>query len=318
MRPDKTITLNPAQLKEAINSLQGRGIIELSISKQETAPNQKPIFIRSGSVFQQLRAWLSSKSTRATKAEQVCSHLQSALRNMPGQEQLLKNVRDQIMEEGRLTGEFLALNLKALKEGRVLVPKADKPFLLPVNGQQVRILSGVPTEIASERCVVGYDTAEELLTATESMRGDLQQLAKLQSWSVGDHANGGSPILEFSSTVSRAKTIASCPPLDKSSTKDRTPREMFDLIQNAIGKATGRIVIEPQPDRFELGEPAFSDTGLQAQILAALQTKSHAQKSDQDRVIAFVSPDLELLKRIESLHAQMMREWKSASSSDAR
>ncbi len=264
MRLDKAVVLDRSQLKEAIDSLQGCGIIELLISKQETVPDQKPIFIRSGGIFQQLRAWLSGESARKTKADQICNQLQLTFRNLPGHDSLLQNVRKQSMKQGHLTGDFLAINLKSMQEGRVAVAKADVPFLLPEQGQQVRILSGRPTEFESERCIVGYDTAEEVLGANmkNSSFREQEKLSSLQVWSVGSHANGGPMIHEFSAKLSLAKTIASCPPLDKSSTEVRTPREMSELIRNAIGDATGRIVIEPQPDRVVIGMPAFSNAGL--------------------------------------------------------
>lgn len=119
------LILNRANMAEVINNLKGRGGIELSVSKKEIVKGQKPVFIRSGGVLQNLRVRLSNESARQAKADHVCSQLKSVLRNMPGQDALLQNVRAQIIKEGRLTGKFLALNLQALQDGGVLVPKAD-------------------------------------------------------------------------------------------------------------------------------------------------------------------------------------------------
>ncbi len=306
MGRDTAIVLNKSNYAGIADSLKGRGIVELSATQQETGSGQKALFIRPGGILQMLRAWFSGAKERQQRADQLCGRLDAVLDKVPGKDMLLQNVRAQIIKEGRLTGEFLALNLKALHEGGVVMHKDLKPFAMPAHGQQVRILSGRPTEIASDRCIVEYGTASDLLgaAAPASMRREQQQLSKLQVWSVGDHANGGSPVHEFSSAASRAQTIASCPPFNETS-EDRNPQEMFNLIRAAIGDATGTIVIEPQPDTIRAGKPVCSDEGLAGQVRAALERKSDAQEQGLDRVIAFVSPDMALLKRIEGVHADL-------------
>ncbi len=310
---DTTVVLNSTNYAALADSLKGRGIVDLS-TMRDVGSGQKALFVRPGGVFQMLRAWFSGAGERQKQADQVCGRLGAVFDKVPGKESLLQNVRAQIIKEGRLTGEFLALNLKALHEGGVVTQKDVKPYALPTHGQQVRILSGRPTEIDADRCIVGYGTARDLLgaAASASMRREQSLLSKLQVWSVGDHANGGSPVHEFSSKASRAKIIASCPPFNETSAEDRTTQEMFDLTRTAIGDAIGVIVVEPQPDTIRGGKPVCSDAGLTAQIRAALERKADAQQQGLDRVITFVSPDNALLKRIEALHADLAGEQADA------
>ncbi len=310
MGRDTAITLSSTNLADIADRLKGRGIVELSPTQKEVSSGQKALFIRPGGVLQMLRAWFSGKSERNKQADRVCDRLGAVLDKVPGKERLLQNVRAQIMKEGRLTGEFLALNLKALHEGGVLKPKGLAPFALPTQGQQVRILSGRPAEVVSDRCIVGYGTARELLGAETPahLRSEPKELWQLEIWSVGAHANGSEPVHEFSAIASRATTLASCPPFNETSKEDRTPQEMYDLIHAAIGKTTGTIVIEPQPDSFQAGQPVCTDKGLTGQISAALERKAEAQHQGVDRVIAFVSPDTALLKRIADLHADLTRD----------
>lgn len=307
MGRDTAITLSSTNLADIADRLKGRGIVELSPTQKEISSGQKALFIRPGGVLQMLRAWFSGKSERNKQADRVCDRLGAVLDKVPGKERLLQNVRGQIMKEGRLTGEFLALNLKALHEGGVLKPKGLAPFALPTQGQQVRILSGRPAEVVSDRCIVGYGTARELLggEAPGYLRSEPKEFWKLEIWSVGAHANGSDPVHEFSASASRATTLASCPPFNETSKEDRTPQEMYDLIRAAIGDATGTIVIEPQPDSVRAGQPVCTDKGLTGQISAALERKADAQDQGVDRVIAFVSPDTALLKRIADLHANL-------------
>ncbi len=306
MGHDRLVVLNSTNYAALADSLKGKGIVDLT-TMRDVGSGQRALFVRPGGVFQMLRAWFSGASERQKQADQVCGRLGAVFDKVPGKERLLQNVRAQIIKEGRLTGEFLALNLKALHEGGVVMHKDLKPHALPTHGQQVRILSGRPTEIASDRCIVSYGTAKDVLgaAASASMRHEQSQLSKLQVWSVGDHANGGSPVHEFSAKASRAKIIASCPPFNETSGEDRTPQEMFDLTRAAIGDATGVIVVEPQPDVIRNGKPVCSDLGLTAQIRAVLERKADAQQQGLDRVIAFVSPDTALLKRIKDLHEDL-------------
>ena len=310
MGRDTAITLSSTNLADIADRLKGRGIVELSPTQKEISSGQKALFIRPGGVLQMLRAWFSGKSERNKQADRVCDRLGAVLDKVPGKERLLQNVRAQIMKEGRLTGEFLALNLKALHEGGVLKPKGLAPFALPTQGQQVRILSGRPAEVVSDRCIVGYGTARELLggEAPGYLRSEPKEFWKLEIWSVGAHANGSDPVHEFSASASRATTLASCPPFNETSKEDRTPQEMHDPIRAAIGDATGTIVIEPQPDSVRAGQPVCTDKGLTGQISAALERKADAQDQGVDRVIAFVSPDTALLKRIADLHADLTRD----------
>ncbi len=310
MGRDTAITLSSTNLTDIADRLKGRGIVELSPTQQEISSGQKALFIRPGGVLQMLRAWFSGRSERNKQADRVCDRLGAVLDKVPGKERLLQNVRGQIMKEGRLTGEFLALNLKALDEGGVVKPKGLAPFELPTQGQQVRILSGRPAEVLSDRCIVRYETAREMLGAITPalLRNEPVEFCKLEIWSVGAHANGSEPVHEFSAIASRATTLASCPPFNETSKEDRTPQEMYDLTRAAIGDATGTIVIEPQPDSLRAGEPVCTDEGLSGQISAALERKADAQDRDMNRVIAFVSPDTALLKRIEALHADLTRD----------
>ena len=310
---DTTVVLNSTNYGALADSLKGQGMVDLSTA-QDVGSGQKALFVRPGGVFQMLRAWFSGTSEREKQADRVCGRLGAVFDKVPGKEKLLQNVRAQIIKEGRVTGEFLAMNLKALHEGGGVMQKDLKPHVLPTHGQQLRILTGQPAEIVSDRCIVSYSTAKDVLgsAAPASMRREQAQLSKLEVWSVGDHANGGSPVHEFSSKASRAKTIASCPPFNETFREDRTAQEMFDLTHSAIGDATGVIVVEPQPDAIRNGKPVCSDSGLSAQIRAALERKADAQRQGLDRVIAFVSPDNALLKRIEALHAELAVEQADA------
>lgn len=192
---------------------------------------------------------------------------------------------------------------------------------MPAQGQQVRILTGEPAKIEADRYIVGFSTGRDLLskTAAEGSRHDRAQLSKLNIW--GEHVAGlnhhNAPRLKLSTPVSPAKTILCHPPLDDLAKAARTPQQMFHLIRNAIGDETGAIVIEPQPDRMEDGEPVCSDEGLTEQIRATLVRKSDAQAKGLDRMIAFVSPDEKLLNRIQTLHTQLIEQQQRAHPDDA-
>ncbi len=313
MGPNSTVVLNSTNYAALADSLKGQGIVDLTTAR-DVGSGQRALFVRPGGVFQMLRAWFSGASEREKQADQVCGRLGTVFDKVPGKERMLQNVRAQIIKEGRVTGEFLAMNLKALHEGGVLKPKGLAPFELPAEGQQVRILSGKPVEVVSDRCIVGYSTARELLGAETPayLRSEPEEFYKLEIWSVSALENGSEPVHEFSASAARAKSLASCPPFNELSQEDRTPEEMYDMVRAAIGDATGAVVIEPQPDSVRFGKTVCTDEGLRSQIRAVLERKADAQERGVNRVMAFVSPDTALLKRIQALHADLTRDQSDA------
>lgn len=318
MRPLNSVVLSRDQIDVAIKGLKERGIVDVGQINKDINSGTKVLFIKPGGIFQRLRAWFSGASERKAVAEQVCARLQAVLGTGSAVEGLLNNVRKQILNEGRLTGAWLAKNLKALQNGEILVSVKDMPNKALGIGQQVRVLSGSPTQIESDRCIVSFDTAKELLGASvrPTSRPEPEKLGELIAWLAKPNPlKNDTPVVHtFTSKSSAAKQLVSCPVFNVDIKKDRTPGEMRDLIKTAIGDAAGAIVLEPQPDTIKHEKLAYSDEGLKAQIQAALDLAQDAEKKNLNRVITFVSPDKALLKRIQNLYAGLPK--KSAEESD--
>lgn len=312
------VLLSRNKIGSAVHDLKGRGIVDLSMPMTDGGGNTT-LYVKPGGIFQRLRAWFSGASERKEVAKQVCARLQAVLGTESIVEGLLNNVKKQILNEGRLTGDYLARNLDAFQKGEMLVSVKDIPTKALGVGQQIRVLSGSPTQIESDRCIVSSSTAIDLLKmpSSQGKKNDQGSLESLTQWEQDalKAVTSSISLRPIENAASKAKKLYCVRPFSRH-TKDvgLNPAKMNLLIRSAIGNATGAIVIEPQPDKFKDGELGYSDEGLKAQIKAALEKTKEAEKSGQDRVITFVSPDKALLKRIQSLYAE--RTKNSAEESD--
>ncbi len=321
MRNKPMITLSQTNIAAAAQSLKGRGTIELSDVGNTGTPPCKAVFIRSRPPLQWLIGHLSRTKSREAYADQVEAKLKQVLGDdVPTQ--LLQNIRTQIIKVGSLQGNFLARNLEALHNGGVLVPVGSKPGAAENKGQQVRIMTGSPMDIRADRCLVSFDTADEAMKTVAdnrmSTKRDDMSAMQLGLWAnkEGTFENDAELTFKFTAGFSSAKELLSFRGSNELHNGERNTNDMYQLIRVGIGKSTGAIVIEPQPDQMFKMKPVYTDAGLKAQIRAALDCKAEAKNGNFNRVITFASSDNALLQRVKALYTQVEKEISQAKSPD--
>lgn len=302
MRNSSGVNLGQTTLAIAAQSLKGRGAIELSNVFTNDTGTDKNLFVRSGSRLQGVLGHLSGKKTREAYAAQVCGKLTQVFGNELTAE-LVRDVRAKIIKTGSLKGDFLAQKLDALRD----VHAANK-------GQKLRIQIGSPMQVRSDCCIAGFASAntamQEMFKGAAPNPKDWLSANLLSAWGNKDGNFGGDTALsrEFHFTGSSLKKLVSLRECGDPAWSQRQPGDMYDLIHQAIGDSTGAIVIEPQPDRVENGVPRYTDDGLREQLRAARDRGNEAANQRVDRVITFVSPDSELLARIQRLTPEVANE----------
>ncbi len=299
------IRIHQSTLDTAAEGLRGRGVVQFSNVIADDADAGKHLYVRSGGRLQGLMGRLSGKKSREAYADQICTKLRQVFGNELTAE-LMRDVRAKIIKTGSLKGDFLAQKLDNLND----LYQASK-------GQKLRIHLSSPMHVRSDCCIVGY------ATANAEMQGKLKAAALdgqnwmsatlLDAW--GERKGSFSSDMSLShesklngTSVSRLVSLRGMKEL---ALTERQPDEMYKLIHESIGKSTGAIVIEPQPDRMENGVPVYTDAGLRAQLKAAQDCGQEAASARVDRVITFVSPDQKLLARIQALTQTMAGELSS-------
>ncbi len=289
------VKIQQTNLGDAVRDLKGRGVVQFSNVIASDAGVANHLFVRSGGRLQGLMGYLSGKKTREAYADQVCTKLRQVFGNKLATE-LMADVRKKIIKTGSLKGDFLAKKLEALDD----TYRASK-------GQKLRTQLGSPMHVRSNCCIVGYATAnaemQGKLNGAVLDSQDWMSASLLGAWGERQGNFSGDMSLSHVSTLNGTSMsrLVSLRGMKDLALTERQPDDLRKLIHAAIGESTGAIVIEPQPDRLENGVPVYTDKGLAAQLEAARDRGQEAAHQGVDRVITFVSPDRELLERIQAL-----------------
>ncbi len=320
MRTHNTFIIShPADIPGIAKRLAGRGVIDVKLL-ENTADSSSALYIKSGRFFDPLTRLFASQKTRQSHGDRICSHLKTVLGNAQVPKWLTDNIKAQVMATGGLTGDFLARNLEAFNAGGALVPLGSAPPVAASRGQQVRIMTGDPMAIPSDLSLVSSDTALEAMnTASDNRQADKRDQMSATQLGLWENRQGrfeddASPTFKFTFSASQAENLLSFRGSSELEVRLRKPRDLYDLIRNGVGRNTGAIVVEPQPDTLEKMKPGYSDAGLKAQIRAALDCVADAKTRGVDRVITFASMDNELLQRIKTLYPQVEKDRLQATS----
>ncbi len=293
------IRLNKANFDTAVQSLKGLGAVRFSNVIADDAGANQHLFVRPGSRLQALQGYFSSRKTREAYANQICTKL----RQVFGEEltgELLHDVRSKIIKTGSLKGDFLAEKIADLQK----VFKAS-------TGTKLRLTIGSPIHERSDCCIVSFSSAskvsEEYLSRPSLKPVDWISANLLNAWGnrKGNFDGDVSLSWELAFADNSMKKLVSLRDYDDAVWSQRQPGDMYALIRQAIGNSTGAIVIEPQPDRKVNGVPMYTDEGLREQLNAAAERRQDAANKGVNRVITFVSPNSELLARIQTLTLAM-------------
>ncbi len=128
MKTSSAHYIDPENINGAIEYLNKKDTVNLAGIYKVTNSPERTVEIRSGGAFSRIRGLLSSKNERIEKANNACTKIDAVLSDRykgKSLESVKKNIREQIMKTGCLTGKFLAINLEALQENRSLIRKPE-------------------------------------------------------------------------------------------------------------------------------------------------------------------------------------------------
>lgn len=288
---------------ELVRRLGQMGKLRLDDTKTFEKNGIKYFHVREMSVFESLEEKLSlTKAERQKRAAAVADAIEPILLKSR-QPQLVQNIRDRIAHTSGFRGKDLARDYAPVSAGRPVRPLEGGQVVARNRGKALRLL-GVPAEtVKADKAVLRSSTGGKLVTQ-DWLKADSEKksmeppgyagwnsaLLKQESWSNPRH----SKVFEMELKHAAAAKVAVVWEADTH--RPHPAGELHDWILQAIGTASGSVVIEPQPDQYQADsqqgtKPVYTDEGLKAQIRAAMTKIADAKRAGHDLVITFATPD---------------------------
>ncbi len=312
--------MNKEKVSKAIEALKNEG--SLTIVDASDGAGCSVAFKRVDFV-DKLRAFFAGSRQKKVQAEQACNAIRKALDLPDGNHWLLNNIRAKIKSDGMISGDYLAKNLEAISSGIRLDYRLNANALTSERG--VGLVNLSPADISSDCTVVSFDEGLNLIDdRIDSMQANVRpdidsqynngysqqevdsarESAKLYQqetglFSLGIHTIYASKILVFRESE------------DEPFPYESLTAAITDIAEKAGG---GSVVMRPLRDPSEqvnksgAHQSGYSDENLKEQLRVAHQINDEASKGGGTLRITFASTDVELMKRMRDLYAEVKRE----------